>query len=85
VDSSFSNPACTNGKNGDDINSQAESDLQEMQLDIVNHGDWKRYAPLLGKRLQVKGTLYHAQTALDRTPVLLTVQLIKASTVGSKK
>jgi hypothetical protein len=71
-------PACVNGKRGDDLNSEPEADVSELQLVISKSSEWKRYTPLLGRDVLVTGTLFHAHTAHHRTTVLLTVRRIEA-------
>jgi hypothetical protein len=60
---------------GDDID-RPETNLKEIQVVIINDGDFDRYRPLLGKDVQVTGTLFHAHTIHHRTPVLITLQRI---------
>jgi hypothetical protein len=74
----LSNTVCVNGKPEEELNSEAESNVAEIQLVIANDGDRKRYAPLIGKIVQVKGTLFHSHTAHHRTPVLVSVRSISA-------
>jgi Domain of unknown function (DUF4431) len=74
----LSKPTCVNGKRGSDFNSESEADVSELRLVISNGGDWKRYAPLLGREVLATGTLSHAHTAHHRTAVLLTVRRIEA-------
>ena len=65
-----------NGNTDDELNSESEFDIKEMQL-AFGAADLKRYAALLDKRVVVTGTLYHAHTAHHRTRVLITVKSIK--------
>jgi len=66
-----------NGKHDDELNSESETGIKQMQLVVVNDADRKRYASLIGKNVQVTGTLFHAQNGHHRTPVLLTVKSIQ--------
>jgi hypothetical protein len=75
----LSNSVCVNEQHGDEIN-QAESGVLEIQLVIMHAGDWKRYSPLVGKSVQVKGTLFHGFNAHHQTAVLLQVGSIEAHT-----
>ena len=81
----LSRSLCVNGKRNDELNSESEVDIKEIQLVIMNVGDWKRYARLIGRNVQVTGTLFHAYTAHHRTSVLLSVQIIEQQTSHSKK
>jgi hypothetical protein len=80
----LSSSVCVNGKRGDDLNNESEVNIREMQLVIMNDGDWKRYTSLIGKNVQLTGTLFHAYTGHHRTPVLLTVRLIEPQPGRSK-
>jgi len=76
----LSNPVCVNGMRDNELNSDAESGVSEIQLVIANQSDWTRCAHLIGKNVSVTGTLFHSHTAHHRTQVLLTVRLIEAQT-----
>ncbi len=77
------NSICMDGT-GDDVD-RAESDINEIQLVIVNDADGKRYAPLIGKNVQVSGTLFHADTIHHQTRVLMVVQLVELQTNRATK
>jgi hypothetical protein len=68
----LSSPQCVNGLPGDQLNSESESNVKEVQLVITDARDWKRYAPLVGKDGQLTGTRFHGHTAHHRTQVLIT-------------
>ncbi len=79
---------CVNGKAGDpadDPDTEAEANVREVQLVIAHDGHRKRYSPLIGKRVEVTGTLFHAINAHHRTRVLLIVQLVEPQADLSKK
>jgi Domain of unknown function (DUF4431) len=73
----LSRAVCVNGIPGDQLNGGSESNVTEVQLVITDARDWKRYAPLVGKDVQVTGTLFHGHTAHHRTQVLITVRRIE--------
>ena len=80
----LSSPVCVSATPGDDLNGVNESGITAMQLVIMITGDEKRYAPLIGKEVQVKGTLFHSFSGHHRTPVLLKVRLIESRPSGSE-
>jgi len=67
----LSKGVCVQGDPKDDINCEAEKDVKSIQL-IIN--DYKKYRPLLGKSVIVKGELLCAQTGHHHTNVLLQVK-----------
>lgn len=62
---------CVQGDPKDEMNSETEKNIKSMQLII---SDYKKYRPLLGKKVTVKGTLMHAITGHHHTNVLLEVE-----------
>jgi hypothetical protein len=67
---------CVQGNPKDDINSETEKDIKSMQLMIT---DYKKYRPLLGKNVAVKGKLMHSHTGHHHTKVLLQVESMTAT------
>lgn len=67
---------CVQGEPKNDINSETEKDIKSMQLMIT---DYKKYRPLLGKNVIVKGQLMHAHTGHHHTNVLVQVESMKAT------
>jgi hypothetical protein len=57
----------------DEINAEAESGVLEVQL-VLDPKVMKKIKSRLGKRVTLRGTLFHAHTGHHHTRVLLTVQ-----------
>ena len=66
------NPICVNAKQNDSLN-EAAKDIKTVQLVILGEG-MKRYKALIGKKVVVKGGLFHGHTGHHHTEVLLTVK-----------
>ena len=64
-------PICVQGNPKDDLNSEDENNVKELQLMIR---DYKKYSHLLGKSVLVKGKLMHSFSGHHNTPVLVQVQ-----------
>jgi len=72
-------PVCTTGNDpaGIDV---PEKGLRNIQLAITKDEDWPVIRRLLGKRVTVSGTLFHAHTGHHRTKVLMDVSQVRAAT-----
>jgi hypothetical protein len=58
--------------------SEKEENVSDLQLVLPDgQKQYRRYRSLLGRRVSVSGTLFHAQTGHHHTKVLLTVSDIK--------
>ena len=70
---------CTTGNDpqGMDV---PETDVREVQLAITTNAHWTIARRLVGKRVTVTGTLFHAHTGHHRTKVLIDVSNIRAAT-----
>lgn len=64
-------PACVEGAKGDEVN-VSEGDLRDMQL-VLSKEQYGRYKDMVGKKVVVTGTLFHAVTGHHFTTVLVTV------------
>ena len=71
-------PFCTTGNDpaGIDV---PEKGLRDLQLVITKDEDWPVIRRLIGKRVTVSGTLFHAHTGHHRTKVLMTVAEVRAA------
>lgn len=67
---------CVQGDPKDEINSETEKEIKSMQL-MIN--DYKKYRPLLGKNVTVKGQLMHSHTGHHHTKVLVQVESMTAT------
>lgn len=72
----LSKSACVQGDPKDETNSVTEKDIKSMQLMIT---DYKKYRPLLGKNVTVKGQLMHSHTGHHHTNVLVQVESMTAT------
>jgi hypothetical protein len=72
----LSKGVCVQGDTKDEINSETEKDIKSMQLMI---SDYKKYRPLLGKNVTVKGQLMHSHTGHHHTNVLVQVESMTAT------
>ena len=70
--------ACTTGNDPQGID-VPETGLREMQLVVTKEAHWKTVRRLIGKRVIVTGTLFHAHTGHHRTKVLVDVANIRAA------
>jgi len=70
---------CTDGNDPQGID-VPESDLRDVQLVITNDAHWATLHRLMGKRVTITGTLFHAHTGHHRTKVLAEVSSICAAT-----
>ena len=72
-------PICTTGNDpaGIDV---PETGLRDIQLSISKDNDWPVIRRLIGKRVTVSGTLFHAHTGHHRTKVLMDVSQVRAAT-----
>lgn len=61
---------------------EKETGLSDLQL-VFEHGRRQYDKSLLGRKVVVNGTLFHAQTGHHHTNVLLTVSGIKKHTINS--
>jgi Domain of unknown function (DUF4431) len=68
---------CTIGNDPRDL---PETGLREMQLVVTRSADWETIRRRRGKRVIVRGTLFHAITGHHRTKVLIEVANIRAAT-----
>lgn len=57
---------------------EAETNIREIQLVVQNPAHWKTIQRLMGKRVQITGSLFHAFTGHHRTKVLIEVASIRA-------
>ena len=64
------NPVCVDGDPSSELNSEAESDLHEVQV-VPTDELRETLLHFVGKRVTVAGTLFHAHTGHHRTPVLI--------------
>jgi hypothetical protein len=69
--------ACTTDEDSQDFN-DAETNIREVQLLVLNAAHWKIIRRLIGKRATVTGTLFHAHTGHHWTKVLIDVTTIRA-------
>jgi len=71
-------PICTTGNDpaGIDV---PEKGLRDIQLAISKAENWPVIRRLIGKRVTVSGTLFHAHTGHHRTKVLLDVSQVRAA------
>jgi len=69
---------CTTGNDpaGIDV---PETGIRDLQLAVTKDGDWPTIRRLIGKRVTVTGTLFHAHTGHHRTKVLLEVAEVRAA------
>jgi hypothetical protein len=69
---------CTTGNDpaGIDV---PETGVRDLQLAVTKDGDWPFIRRLIGKRVTVTGTLFHAHTGHHRTKVLLDVAEVRAA------
>ena len=70
---------CTSGQKVDEHAIEAEANVRELQLTIGDQQLYERYQPLLGRTVNVSGTLDHAVTGHHHTPVILEVTGIEPS------
>ncbi len=68
-------PICVNAKRNDSLN-KATKDIKAVQLVMLGEGT-KDYRAFVGKRVVVKGALFHGHTGHHHTEVLLTVKNIR--------
>jgi hypothetical protein len=66
-------PLCTN-KDNSNPNNQSETNISELQLVFMGREDYDRYRPMLGKTVNVTGTLYHSYTGHHHTTVMFQVK-----------
>jgi hypothetical protein len=71
-------PVCVDGAGGEDPN-VAERDVRQVQL-VLSREQYAACAPLVGKRVRVCGSLFHAITGHHHKDVLMTVRRIGAET-----
>ena len=69
---------CTTGNDPQGLD-VAETGVHEVQLAITNSAHWKLVRRLLGKRITVTGTLFHAHTGHHRTEVLIDVASVRGA------
>ncbi|MBI5409102.1 MAG: DUF4431 domain-containing protein [Nitrospirae bacterium] len=79
----LSKPVCVSGDPKNEINTETERDIKEIQL-IIQEDDG-RYMHLLSRRVVVTGTLFHAHTGHHRTVVLMEVISMNLSKDGNKR
>lgn len=70
----LSEPVCVSGDPTSNLNNKSQADLTEIQLSIPA----EKVRGLVGRRVQVSGTLFGAHTGHHRTPVVLRVSKLKA-------
>lgn len=68
-------PVCVDGANGDDTN-VSERGVRRLQL-VLSRDQYAAYGSLLGMKVRVCGTLFHAITGHHHTSVLITVSRIE--------
>ena len=69
---------CTTGNDPQGLD-VPETGVHEVQLAITNSAHWKLVRRLLGKRIIVTGTLFHAHTGHHRTEVLIDVASVRGA------
>jgi len=69
---------CTTGNDPQGVD-VPETGIGEVQLVVTKSADWKTIRRLMGKRVAVTGTLFHAITGHHRTKVLIDVANIRAA------
>ncbi len=79
----LSKPVCVNGDPKNEINTETERNIKEIQL-IIQEDDG-RHMHLLSRRVVVTGTLFHAHTGHHRTRVLMEVSGITPAEDGNKR
>ncbi len=70
-------PICTTVDTSDESNG-AENNITELQLLFTGGQEYDKYRPLLAKRVNVRGTLHHAETGHHHTTVMLGVNRIES-------
>jgi hypothetical protein len=66
-------PLCTN-KDSSDPNNLSEANIRELELVFLGNQDYDTYRLMLGKTVDVTGSLFHAYTAHHHTTILLEVK-----------
>ncbi len=66
-------PLCTN-KDSSDPNNLSEANIRELELVFMGQQGYDTYGPMLGKTVDVTGSLFHAYTAHHHTTILLQVK-----------
>lgn len=67
-------PVCVDA----DESNEAEKDVRDMQLALPGGpADFRRYRAMSGRKVQLKGSLFHSHTIHHRTAVLMDVSEIK--------
>lgn len=69
-------PVCVEGTAGDDTN-VPEKGVRRVQL-VLTEGQYSACGSLIGKKVTVSGTLFHAITGHHHTSVLMSVQAMRA-------
>lgn len=69
-------PLCTNKANNDtsDPDHLSEANIGKLELVFMGHQNYDTYRLMLGKTVDVTGSLFHAYTAHHHTTILLQVQ-----------
>ena len=69
-------PICVSGDSTSEVNTETEVGLDTIQVGPYD-SNWKPFRRLVGKRVEVSGTLAHAITGHHRTRVVMAVGTIK--------
>ena len=72
----LSEPICMRQDKKDPDLNPAQQDIRQIQLVFSDASPYKIHKELVGKKVVASGTLFGAQTAHHRTPVLLTVKTL---------
>jgi len=71
------NPICVNGTLQEEFwKKWVIRDVKEVTLVFFQKGMYRKYEPLMQKKVVVTGTLWEANTGHHRTPILITVKEI---------
>jgi hypothetical protein len=67
-------------KSGPDhvLNNEEEENQSKLQLVILDESLWPKIHILIGKKVKVTGTLFHAITGHHKTPVLMILKKIES-------
>ena len=68
---------CVSGDPSSDVNSESEQGVRVVQLGPGGTVTWKALSHLVGRNVEVSGTLFHAVTGHHRTEVVMNVSRVK--------
>lgn len=69
-------PICVKGNPDDELNSETEKDIKNMQL-VLDSREYARYRHLVSKKVVAEGELFRRHTGYHYTRVLLSVDSMK--------